>query len=225
MDTECPVCEFVKKEEFSNIEYSLGASMMEPDARVLSNELGYCSRHTQMMYSYGNKLSHALVLETRLKYLTEKIETIKSSVKPPKKLVIGKDKNKTEISAMLHNSDTCLVCKKLEKTYHRFTDNLFYLYKTDEEFREKFYASKGFCIKHFEDLIHSAEDNLNSIEYADFVTALCDLEDDNLKRVCEDVEWFTKKFDYRYKDADWKNSKDAVIRGSEKISGYLNTDE
>ena len=42
-----------------------------------------------------------------------------------------------------------------------------------------------------------------------FLEKLCKLQIDNLARVTEDVEWFTKKFDYRYKDADWKNSKDA----------------
>ena len=40
-------------------------------------------------------------------------------------------------------------------------------------------------------------------------------------RVKEDVSWFTKKFDYRYKDESWKNSRDAVIRGCEKTAMYV----
>ena len=28
-----------------------------------------------------------------------------------------------------------------------------------------------------------------------------------------------EKFDYRYKDADWKNSKDAIQRGMQKLKG------
>lgn len=225
MDTECPLCEFIKKEENDAVDYSLGASMMEPDARVLSNELGYCQRHTQMMYSYGNKLSHALVMETRLKYLCEQVKYIKDSVKIPKKITIGRDKNKEALSEMLVSSKSCLICAKLDKIYTRFIDNLFYMYKTDEEFRNKFSSSKGFCIKHFEDLAIGAAKNLNSFEYADFIIGLCDLEEKNLKRVCDDVEWFAKKFDYRYKDADWKNSKDAVPRGCLKISGYIDNEE
>ena len=40
---------------------------------------------------------------------------------------------------------------------------------------------------------------------------------ENMKRVCDDVEWYTDKFDYRNKDADWKNSKDALIRAIKKL--------
>ena len=43
----------------------------------------------------------------------------------------------------------------------------------------------------------------------------------NLNRIIEDVDWFQKKFDYRFKDADWKDSKDAVQRAMQKAgSGY-----
>ena len=36
-----------------------------------------------------------------------------------------------------------------------------------------------------------------------------------------DVEWFQKKFDYQFKDADWKDAKDAVQRAMQKAgSGY-----
>ena len=41
---------------------------------------------------------------------------------------------------------------------------------------------------------------------------------DNMKRVCDDVEWFTDKFDYRNADAPWKNSKDALIREALKLN-------
>ena len=41
----------------------------------------------------------------------------------------------------------------------------------------------------------------------------------NLERIYEDVSWLIEKFDYRNKDADWKNSKDAVARGMQKLRG------
>ena len=43
--------------------------------------------------------------------------------------------------------------------------------------------------------------------------------EENLKRVGDDVAWLIEKFDYRNKDADWKNSKDAVQRGMQKLWG------
>ena len=35
----------------------------------------------------------------------------------------------------------------------------------------------------------------------------------------EFVNWMIEKFDYRNKDADWKNSKDAIQRGMQKLKG------
>lgn len=215
-DSECPICEFFQKEEKGRVEYSLGASMMEPDERIASNELGYCVRHTQMMYDFGNKLSHALVLETRLKFLTEEIKKYRNSVKKPKSIFVkGKD------ATGLSHSDNCLICTRLNKIMEDFVANIFYLYKKEPEFKNKFLNSKGFCLKHFEMLANSAYDNLGAQSGYEFIRTLCDIEEKNLNRVTEDIEWFSKKFDYRYKDEDWKNSKDAVIRASRKISSYI----
>ncbi len=45
--------------------------------------------------------------------------------------------------------------------------------------------------------------------------------DENFQRMEEDLVWLSDKFDYRNKDADWKNSKDALQRGMQKLrSGY-----
>ena len=41
----------------------------------------------------------------------------------------------------------------------------------------------------------------------------------NMQRIQEDVNWFTKKFDYRFKDEPWKNSKDAIQRSIKKLVG------
>ena len=62
-DSECPVCEFEKEQELLKIEYTLGASMMEPDERIFTNERGFCEKHTGMLIKQDNKLSFALVLK------------------------------------------------------------------------------------------------------------------------------------------------------------------
>jgi len=225
--SECPVCEFFKIKEQNMVEYSLGASMMEPDERIYSNSNGYCQKHTQMMYDNGNKLSHALVLETRLKYLLEKTEKLqdklpkiktgflKSSVSDE---VLKSDEYK-ELSATSHS---CGICKRLEDVMSSFLSNILYLYTTDETFKEKFLSSKGFCINHFDLLCDSAVKNLKKGELIPFLNELCALQKANLQRMTEDIQWFTKKFDYRYKDEDWKTSKDAVQRACAKISGFIN---
>ncbi len=41
----------------------------------------------------------------------------------------------------------------------------------------------------------------------------------NLARLHEDVAWLVEKYDYRNKDADWKNSRDAIQRAMQKLKG------
>ena len=41
----------------------------------------------------------------------------------------------------------------------------------------------------------------------------------NMERLASDVAWMVEKFDYRNKDADWKDSKDAIQRGMQKLKG------
>jgi len=43
------------------------------------------------------------------------------------------------------------------------------------------------------------------------------LMDGNFQRMEEDLVWLSDKFDYMNKDADWKNSKDALQRGMQKL--------
>ncbi|MCR5734338.1 MAG: DUF6062 family protein, partial [Lachnospiraceae bacterium] len=49
--------------------------------------------------------------------------------------------------------------------------------------------------------------------------------EDNYSRITEDITWFCDKFDYRNKDADWKNSKDAIPRTMQKIAGGYPADD
>ena len=49
---------------------------------------------------------------------------------------------------------------------------------------------------------------------------LTDIEVREMKRINEEINWFTKKFDYKNKDADWKNSKDAPQRTVIKLKKF-----
>ncbi|MFQ9696523.1 MAG: DUF6062 family protein [Zhenhengia sp.] len=41
----------------------------------------------------------------------------------------------------------------------------------------------------------------------------------------EDLSWFIDKYDYRNSAAPWKNAKDAIPRGIQKLSGIYVQDE
>lgn len=42
---------------------------------------------------------------------------------------------------------------------------------------------------------------------------------DNLKRLEEEVTWFTDKYDYRNKEKDWGNSRESIERCMQKAAG------
>ena len=81
--------------------------------------------------------------------------------------------------------------------------------------------SKGFCLHHFGEICESADNSLNNKQKEDFFPLIFNKMEESMNRVYEDVSWLIEMFDYKNKDADWKNSKDALRRGMQKLrSGY-----
>lgn len=212
-DCECPLCFIEKKLEKDAVEYSLGPAMMEPDHRELSNEKGYCNRHFEMLFENQNKLPLALVLDTHLEEIRKKLQKMRDV---PKKGLFKKSGEKESIKGTI---SSCMVCEKVEKTMGRYYNVMLDMWKTEEEFRKKFDASKGFCLPHFEKLYALSNNE-------EFLKSLVKKEEAELERLQEDIHKFTLKFDYRNKDMEWGTAKDAPIRTVEKIAGYIrNKDE
>ena len=62
----CPFCRLRRELEEAERDLIMGASKMEPDFRIKTNELGFCKKHYDNMLASGNKLSLALMLESHL---------------------------------------------------------------------------------------------------------------------------------------------------------------
>jgi len=114
--------------------------------------------------------------------------------------------------------ESCFVCDKIETTFERYIATIFYLYHSEESFRTLFRSSKGFCTSHYKILYSNAPQHINGEELNNFLKELNQLYLENMKRVRDDVEWFINKFDYRYADEPWKNSKDALLRSMQKTN-------
>ncbi len=201
---ECPLCFIEKRLENEAVEYELGAAMMEPDHRELTNEKGFCKRHLEMMFETPNKLSLALVLDTHLLEVRKKISALKDT---------KKGLFKKETPSISDTVDACIICEKIDKTMNRYMDVLVSMYKDEPEFREKFHKSKGFCLAHFGKLLERAS--------GDFLKALIEKEEKELEIINDDIHKFTLKFDYRNRDMEWGTAKDAPKRCVEKIVGYI----
>lgn len=215
---ECPFCELEKKLEKEAAEYALGASMMEPESRIESNEKGFCRRHFDMLLKEQKALSLALVLDTHIKETIKKV----SSVQTAKGGLFSKKKGGfAELTEKINKiNSSCVICDKIDYTLTKFARVFWYLYKNEPEFKESVKKTNGFCLPHFELLLKNAEAELGANAAFALCEEIIELEISSLSALSEDTSWFTKKFDYRYKDAPWKNSKDAVFRAVRKLSKF-----
>ena len=60
---------------------------------------------------------------------------------------------------------------------------------------------------------------------SDFIKPVYEKQVKELDRIQEEIHHFTLKFDYRNKDMEWGNAKDAPIRSIEKLAGYIEKEE
>lgn len=223
---ECPFCFIERSVEQDLLDFVLGSgsSYMEADIRELTDRAGFCRAHFKKMFDYGNTLGNAWILKTHYQKMNAEMHKTFADFRPAKASLRDKFKKNTEsenaIGVWIRRKEaSCYICAQFEDTFARYMDTFFYLWRQDEAFREKIRKGKGFCLPHFGDLCEASDTHLNAKEKDDFYGTLLPLMEENMKRLSEDVAWLVEKFDYRNKDADWKNSKDAIQRGMQKLKG------
>lgn len=226
-DDECPFC-FIERdleEQAINFVLGPGASYMEDDVRGQTDQQGFCRSHFKKLYDYGNRLGCGLILSTHIKQKNKELEEQIRSYRPVKMSFLSRIKKNeaaeqnTLLSWLHAQKESCYICNRINNTYERYMDTFFELYKKDPDFVTLVKNSKGFCLHHLEDLLSAAYSRLSEKEFAQFIDFVLPLVQSHMKRVEEDIEWFCDKFDYRNKDADWRNSKDALQRAMQKVGG------
>jgi hypothetical protein len=100
----------------------------------------------------------------------------------------------------------------------RYYATFFHMLK-DAEFRTRVENSKGFCLRHFPQLLKQAEQKLPNSQREWFYPAVLKLMEENILRMKLDLDWFVKKHDYTHAGEPWYNSQDAVSRAMQKIKG------
>jgi hypothetical protein len=197
----CPLCAIYRKLEENELDLILGASMMEPDVRIKTNEQGFCRLHYDLMFTRKNRLGMALTLESHLKELQGDI----------KEGILGAAGSKPikRISAL---EQDCYVCKRIGYHFEHMVETAVYLWDSDEDFPAKLDAQPYFCLPHYRRLLEYGQKRLGKKKLAAFADACGKVVHNYMSTLTEDVSWFCKKFDYRYDEEPWYNSKDSVER-------------
>ena len=222
---ECPFCNIEKDVEQDLLDFVLGSgsSYMEADVRAMTDAEGFCRNHFKKMFDYGNTLGNGWILKTHYMRINKEMKEAFDSFRPSKgKSIFGSPQKENNVVKWIRSKeDSCYICKRYEQTYERYLATFIHMYRNDDEFRQKIFSGNGFCLSHFADILEYADKNLNEKEKAVFYPEMFNLMSGNMDRLKEDVSWLVEKFDYRNKDADWKNSKDAIQRGMQKLKGGI----
>jgi hypothetical protein len=224
---QCPLCTLETAMSGNLLEYYLGPALMEPDVRKMTNEKGFCREHLAELYNREkNRLGLGLMLHTHTADLVADISPALSGSAPAARTGLMAGRQKDFRRALLATADrieqrakSCVICERLAYTMDRYLDVIFFQYFAEPAFKRQFDESNGYCLPHVALLLRGAAQYLNQNQAAEFVAVLSELQNHSLKTLCEDIEWFTQKFDYRNQNKDWKNSRDALPRAIRKIGG------
>lgn len=224
---ECPLCFVERNIENDLLDFVLGSasSYMESDVRDATDKEGFCKIHFKKMYDYGNTLGNAWILKTHYEQINYELKKQIKMFAPSKTSFLNKikgQKNDSENSIYewtKTRDKSCYICSRFKNTYKRYIDTFFYMYKRDNNLYQSIKKGKGFCLHHFGEICNLADTELNNKQKEDFYELIFKVMESSMERIGEDVSWLVEKFDYKNKDEDWKNSKDALQRGIQKLRG------
>ncbi|MCL2058782.1 MAG: DUF6062 family protein [Oscillospiraceae bacterium] len=200
----CPLCKLLADLEQSSLEYTMGASMMEPDVRIKTNEQGFCRRHMQAMLAEKNKLSFALMIESHLPELDKAVFSpaiAASAFKPERKLpffpALVRRKYQRAREAARGAEQGCFICGRVGLFMGRYLDNMLHMWRTEPDFRVKFGSQPFFCVPHYADILARAEHSLPPGPRQELYRSLGGICQSYLAGLNSDISEFCKSFDYR----------------------------
>lgn len=198
----CPLCALARKLEADELDLILGASMMEPDVRIKTNRQGFCRTHYDLMFVRKNRLGMALTLESHLAELEKDLRDGG----------IGSGQGNKPLKRIGELEADCYICRRVNGNFEKMADTVVWLWQTDEDFPKKLRAQPLFCLPHYRLLLAVGQKRLGRKRMPEFAAACGEVVGGYMTELQKDVSWFCKKFDYRFQDEPWGNSKDAVER-------------
>lgn len=197
----CPLCRLRETLEERALEYIMGAAMMEPDVRMQTNEQGFCASHFSKMFGRKNRLSLALLLESRLAWVDEH---------PPAKPRRGLFGAKAEQPP----AKSCYVCARIDASFEEMLETVCRMWARDTAFRALFAEQECFCHPHSLRMAAKAAEVLGAKDAQAFAGALDAIDRAYLARLREDVSAYCRLYDYQSGSDRGENGRirDAVSR-------------
>lgn len=222
---DCPICYMYEELERHKIDFLFDTAYMENDIRLETNKLGFCEKHYVMIDHETNRLGIALILQTHMKSVHDQLLKKTKSILSGKKGFMNKKENgNSNINQFIQDTyNKCYICETVEVTFNMYLDTLLYLYKKDSDFQKLFMDHDFYCMKHFGILYDLGANHLKGPDKEQFLSTLTAVYENSMTTILEDLDWFVKKFDYRYTKEPWNNAKTAIPRALRQISSINTT--
>ncbi len=206
----CPLCRMEEMLEKNYVEFIVGDAMMEPNIRIETNKKGFCHRHFSKMFSAGQKLPNALILESHLKAIMNEVLPKKGSSKPDKKAL-------ENIEAL---SKSCYVCDRIGKDMTHLISTVLSEYEKSDEFKVLYREQPYICLNHYALIMRQASGRggVSSKNIKSFHEDTYNLTKNQLSELKDDITHFCSMFDYRNRGNDFGKSKDAIERSIEYLT-------
>ena len=216
----CPLCYLENKLDEEAVDYTLGPAMMEPDFRIITNEKGFCRRHTRDLCGKRDALSLALVFDTHLDALATVMEE-----KPEKKSLLRKKKGEGEdfVAKLKQIAESCAICSKVEKAFEQYLHTFAFMLKKEEGFLEKVLSKEGFCMEHFSRLAEVCREEFSQAEFERLFYPLLELQKKRLEKQQGYIEKFEAAFDYRNAGKKLDAPKDTLHLAGMFLNGVFDT--
>lgn len=211
----CVLCTLEKKLEQDAVTYFLGPSLMEPDNRQLTNDKGFCRRHLNMLLEGNHRLGLALILETHVKTLSQKLDIKKKAG------LFSKGIDTDAMSCDIYNAvNSCALCDKLSSQMTDAAGNLAYLWDKESDFRSKFENASALCPEHMALVLSVCKNELSAKKREEFSQMLINQQKNALDALYDDLHAFTLSFDYRNTGKPDKNVADSVPRTIKHLTKF-----
>ena len=220
--SECPLCTLAQSVECGMIELYLGGSVMEPATRIAVNDRGFCARHLRMLWDSEQKLPLALMLDTRMDTLLERLRPLlqaasdEATRKKPRKLIAAAKL----LDAVEKECARCVVCERSGTIMERYIETMASMLGSDADFRKSFSSCRGLCQPHFAAMLRELLKPSLLRDPRPLIALMCERQQEALTRLHEEIHFFTTKFNYRNTDRPWGTAKDAPQRALQKPRGY-----
>lgn len=206
----CPICRMEKMLEETYVEYTVGDSMMEPNTRIETNKKGFCHRHFSKMFTVGQKLPNALILESHLQQIIDNVLPKKAGSKPDKKAL-------EKINDL---EKTCYICDRIKRDVDHLLATVYVQYQKDEDFVKLYREQPYICLNHYSLVMKNAsgKNGISGKNMAQFHKDTYELTKNYLLSLKEDITRFCSMFDYRNRGGEFGTSKDSIERSVEYLT-------